>query len=208
MKTLLCTSLIAVLTAAPAVAADVPDDIYFEVLRNGSRFGEHVVRFSEGEEGQVLVDIGIELSVRFGPLTVFRYEHEASEIWRDGRLIEMQAETLKDGERNRVRIARESADALRAMSGLIPDLIPSSHWLGYEQGTAQILNTETGEPMDVVITDLGVETIETPSGQRDARRIRMEGSVTVDLWYDAEGRWVGCAFDVRGQSIVYRLVDA
>ncbi len=27
-----------------------------------------------------------------------------------------------------------------------------------------------------------------------ADRVRVQGTLTSDLWYDAEGRWVGCAF--------------
>ncbi len=202
LAALLLTSL-----SAPVLADNAPEDIYFEVLRNGSPFGEHVLRFDETEDGRVLVDVGIELSVRFGPLTVFRYEHEATEVWSDGQLLSLDAETFKDGERNRIRVERESETVLRAMSGLIPDLVPSSHWLGYEQGTTQILNTETGEPMDVSITDLGFEMLEAEGGSIRARRLRMEGSLTVDLWYDEAGRWVGCAFDARGQSIVYRRMS-
>jgi hypothetical protein len=53
-----------------------------------------------------------------------------------------------------------------------------------------------------------METIETASGTVDARRIRMSGTLTVDLWYDADGRWVGCEFEARGQSIRYVLRDS
>ncbi|MEM9180281.1 MAG: DUF6134 family protein [Pseudomonadota bacterium] len=33
----------------------------------------------------------------------------------------------------------------------------------------------------------------------------MKSDLTVDLWYDAQSRWVKLAFQVRGQDIEYVL---
>ena len=45
----------------------------------------------------------------------------------------------------------------------------------------------------------------TPAGPVAATRYRLEGSTTVDVWYDAMGRWVKMAFRLRGQSFEYKL---
>jgi len=208
MRNLFPSLLAPALLLAPSAQADAPPDLYFDVYRNGTPFGEHVVRFEETLDGRTLVDIEIELSVRLGPITLFRYEHQAAEVWREGELIGFTSNTLRDGERLRTEIIRESADQLRSPAGVLPDLPPSSHWQGYAPGLTEILNTETGEPMDVEVTDLGPDLFEAPEGPVSARRYRMQGSLTVDLWYDETGRWIGCAFDARGQEIVYRLRDA
>jgi hypothetical protein len=53
-----------------------------------------------------------------------------------------------------------------------------------------------------------MDRVEAASGARiDARHVRMTGTLTVDLWYDASGRWVGCVFTARGQEIRYVLRD-
>jgi hypothetical protein len=200
MKTLVLTLLSAAFASPVPVPAEPPADIVFDVLRNGQAFGRHEVRFDEGQDGALLVDIDISLRAGLGPITVFRYEHAAEEVWRDGQLVSLEAETLKDGDRVAVDVERGSdAD--------LADLIPSSYWLGYDPALTRILNTETGAPMPVEIEDLGLETIETASGEIEARHIRMTGTLTVDLWYDAEGRWVGCVFEARGQTIRYVLQD-
>ena len=55
---------------------------------------------------------------------------------------------------------------------------------------------------------MGSDWVETASGALiEARHVRMTGTLTVDLWYDASGRWVGCAFSARGQDIRYVLRD-
>ena len=62
--------------------------------------------------------------------------------------------------------------------------------------------------MDVVVEQLGVELFDGPDGTVEAERVRMTGTLTVDLWYDGNGRWIGCEFEVRGQRIQYRLAGS
>tara|TARA_R110000744_G_scaffold145205_7_gene257708 strand:+ start:6334 stop:6900 length:567 start_codon:yes stop_codon:yes gene_type:complete len=182
-----------------AYAADLPEpaDIHFQVLRNGTPFGEHRVSFTRSPSGELRVDTEIELTVRFGPLTVFRYEQSIEEAWDGDDLISLAGNTLRNGREYTIDLDRGSAFA---------NLIPSSHWRGYEAGTEQILNTETGEPMAVTITELGRREIFTSRGAVAARGVRMTGSLSVDLWYDEDGEWIGCEFEVDGQSVRYVLL--
>lgn len=202
MKKLALAAIAALTASAPVFANEAaPEDIIFEVLRNGSRFGEHSVRFEQ--DGDALrARTEIDLRVNIGPFTVFRYEHEADEIWRDGELVAISAETLKDGERSRFDYDRSEPD----LEPILAAFLPSTHWRSYDTATQTILNTETGEPLDVSVVELGWETIETADGPVEARRLRMVSDLTVDLWYDAEGNWVGCEFEARGQTIRYLRV--
>ncbi|WP_417483831.1 DUF6134 family protein [Maricaulis salignorans] len=174
-----------------------PSDIHFQVLRNGTPFGEHRVRFTRTSTGELRVDTEIELTVRFGPLTVFRYEQSIEEAWDGEDLISLAGATLRNGREYTIDLGRDNAFA---------DLVPSSHWRGYEPGTEQILNTETGEPMAVTITQLDRREILTGRGPIEARGVRMTGSLSVDLWYDEDGEWIGCEFEVDGQSVRYVLL--
>lgn len=185
------------LDTAHAATLPEPADIHFQVLRNGTPFGDHRVRFTRRPSGELLVDTEIELKVQFGPLTVFRYEQSIAEAWDAEGLVSLAAQTLRDGKQHAVDLDRDSAFAA---------LIPSSHWRGYEPGTELILNTETGEPMAVSITDLGHRDVATNRGLVQARGIRMTGSLSVDLWYDQNGGWVGCEFQVDGHSVRYVLL--
>ncbi|RKR02848.1 DUF6134 family protein [Maricaulis maris] len=194
--------------AVPAAAkSEMPRDVVFDVYRNGSLFGEHAVRFEQLPGGELQVDIDVELRVGFGPVTVFRYQHAADEVWADGALQSLQASTLKDGDRERFTLRRRPDGHVDIDGDIVEALHPSSHWSGYTPGVPAVLNTETGEPMPVEIEDLGVGTVTTADGVIEARHLRMTGTVSVDLWYDATGRWVGCAFTIGDQDIVYRLRD-
>ncbi|MBO6797908.1 DUF6134 family protein [Maricaulis sp.] len=189
---------IAAAVGLSSAEAETPADIRFEVYRNNSRMGEHAVAFSRTEAGDLRVDVDIDLAVRLGPIPVFRYQHDATEYWRDGQLIAIQAATFSDGEWSRWQAALNDTDGVP-----LAELPPSSHWTRYDPATVAILNTETGEAMPVEIVSLGLEAFPTSAGSVQAERIRMTGTLTVDLWYDADGNWVGCEFEARGQRIRY-----
>lgn len=190
---------------APIPRDAVPRDIVFDVYREGSEFGEHAIRFERTQNGALIVNVEVELTAGLGPLTVFRYEHRAEEVWREGELVRLTASTLKDGERRHVDIERVDGDMLASAGKPIPELLPSSHWRGYDPAMQTVLSTETGQPMPVTVEDLGMDVVETASGPVRARHIRVTGTLPMDLWYDASGRWVGCAFEARGHFIEYVL---
>jgi len=206
------------MTSAPVLVFE-PDDaprdgeeIIFDVYRNGgSHFGTHTVRFNtDGDD--LIAEISIRLRAGFGPLTVFRYEHDASERWREGDLVAKRSRTLKDGdtyemearlEDGVLRINGENPDGEPVVLALDPSTFPTSHWRGYQPDMEALLNTEHGTLMETEIRYLGEEEIEADGGTILATRIRVASSLTVDLWYDRNGRWAGCLFEARGQSIRY-----
>lgn len=187
--------ILVLLVFATPVRADVPNQIAFDVYRNGQPFGEHVLDFQR-DAGRTTVDVRIRLRAGLGPFTLFRYEHDAREVWQGDDLQVLESRTLKDGEELRVGLDGIQLAALG---------LPSSHWRRYETGSSSLINTETGEALDVTIEELGTEVLQIGGESIEAERIRMNGSVVLDLWYDADGNWVQCAFDIRGQSIEYRL---
>jgi len=203
--------------AAPALADDYPDPadgerIIFDVYRNGgTEFGTHEVIF-EREGGDVIARSTIRLRAGFGPITAFRYEHDATERWSDGRLMSLSSRTLKDGdtyevearyEDGQISVQGEDPDAGAVSLTLPGDILSSSHWHGYPPDMAEMLNTEHGTVMETVVEDLGMTQIEGDGGMIDVRHIRLSSSLVVDLFYDENGRWAGCQFEARGQTVRY-----
>lgn len=216
MKTGLVSLFLAMSLTSHAMAADyapIPESgaIEFDVYRGDSRFGTHILRFEE-DGNQLRVVSDVDLRVRIGPLTVFRYEHDSVETYENGQLLRLQAETLKDGERlivdlqrNGDRISGRGTNAEGQALELVHavSLAPSSHWQGYSADQQVILNTETGEEMPVTISELGVETLDIAGRTIEATRIRVEASLTLDLWYGPDGEWLRCQFSARGQDVTY-----
>ena len=52
-----------------------------------------------------------------------------------------------------------------------------------------------------------VPHINTGGEEIEATHYRLKSDITVDLWYDDQGRWVKLGFEARGQQIDYVLKD-
>lgn len=187
------------------------DQIRFDVLRKGNEFGTHTVRFERGEDGGLIVDIDVDLRAGFGPITLFRYELDAREVWKDGRLVALAGRVNDDGTKEEVEAVR-NGDGLKVdgdgFQGVIDgQVIPASHWNIAAMGEDALLSTENGEMLPVEITRQGRETLIIGGRDVEAERYLMDGDIDVTLWYDDAGRWLKLAFEARGQEIEYVLQE-
>ena len=184
-------------------------EIRYDIFRKGKPFGTHVTSFSVGEDGEFEVNHEINLKAKIGPITVYKYEHTATEVWDDNRLISLRGSTEKNGDELTVTAA-VSGDAL-SVSGtnfdgeVDADIVPATHWNIRQMFEGGILSTEGGQTLDVVVEELGRETLTIAGEPVETTKFSLASDLTVFLWYDDQGRWVKCAFTARGQSIEYEL---
>lgn len=199
----------ALLVSAPASA--VPSGagrIAFDVTRNGQPFGRHTITVS-GAEADLRAVSTVSLRATLGPLTAYSLEQTCSERWARGALTSLVCSTIKDGRRTQVRA--EMVNGRLRVTGASGEhwfpatAFPSSWWTRPPLNTRTLIDTQTGSPIQVRITNMGRDTIEVAGQRITAERIRVTGSISADLWYDTQGRWVGCNFRARGQNIAYRL---
>ena len=185
------------------------DEISFKVLRKGKPFGTHKVSFDVAADGTLTATTDVKLKAGLGPITVFNYELDATETWKDGQLVGLKGQVDDDGKDGSVR-ASSTGESLNVngtdYSGAVPlGILPSSHWNVAQTRATQLLSTEDGELIKINVVDKGQDTVVVDGQRVDARRYLMDSDIDVDLWYDAEGRWVKLAFEARGQQIEYAL---
>lgn len=187
------------------------DVISFNVLRNGGQFGSHVVRFDESGEGEITATIDVELRAGLGPITVFRYELDATETWRNGKLVSLRGAVNDDGNRGSVTAVRDgdqiAVDGTDYEGRVDGDIVTASHWNIAQIRASQILSTEDGEIINVAVTEQGRDSLTIGGQQVETTRYLMDSDIDVTLWYDDQGRWVKLAFEARGQSIEYVLEE-
>src|SRR5689334_12915417 len=127
---------LSLLVSAPALAQPgwQPSDgekLEFDVFRDGSAFGKHVVVFHKTGE-TLTVDSDIELKVALGPLTLFHYVHDVTEKYSAGNLLSVASKTKKDSKWK--TLAAEAVTgglkvAGAAFKGIQSGVvIPSTHW--------------------------------------------------------------------------------
>lgn len=215
MRTLvmLAAILLAPLTVAgPAMAQPwTPEHgtkLEFEVLRDGGAFGKHVVTFARAGD-TLTVKSDIELRVALGPITFFEYIHDVTEKYAGEKLTWVGSRTKKDGKWKTLS-AQATAGGLKvtgeAFKGVLTGIvIPSTHWNADEMKQAAMFSTETGEMLPMKVTDRGIEKIKAGGRMIDARRFDVKSELEASFWYDAQGRWVKCAFEAEGSKVEYVL---
>ncbi len=208
MKAVVVATALVLLGTAPTAAAPARGSVEFEVTRNGQPFGRHVITFT-GAGDELRSESLVSLRAGVGPLTVFRYEQACAETWAGARLATIECSTLRDGRRLEIRgNARDGRLVVTGANGvqtLSAAILPTSWWRRPTSAVTNMLDTETGSPMPVRVTEHGWEPIIIDGHEVRAERVRVQGAIGVDLWYDERGAWVGCRFVARGQLIEYRL---
>ena len=186
-------------------------EIKFDVLRKGKPFGKHIVSFAETPNGELEVTTDVDLKVSIGPFTAFKYQLDAREVWRGGRLVALEGKTNDDGEASFVE-ADLQGEALQVSGSefkgeVSEDIIPSSHWNIDQMLASKMLSTEDGSLLAMSVTPQGRETLKIAGQAIEANRYLLDSDIDIDLWYDDAGRWLKLAFQARGQDITYQLSE-
>ena len=185
------------------------DVIEFDVLRKGKPFGSHSVKFGQDSQGRLTATTDVNLKAGLGPITVFKYELDATEVWEDGQLVSLTGQVDDDGDEGAVKAAR-SGDGLEVegteYDGVVAgSIVPTSHWNFAATNSSKLLSTGNGEILEVTVSEQGNETIRVAGKEIETTRYLMDSDIDVMLWYDQAGRWMKLAFEARGQDIEYVL---
>jgi hypothetical protein len=214
---LLCPAL-----AAPAVAGAAADMALhreqwdFKVTLDGTPIGHHRFRLTpeDGEPDTWRLSSEADYDVRFLGIPVYRYRHQANELWRDGCLARLSADTDDDGERTAVQAQREG-DALRIVvengksqrAELARGCVMTfAYWNPDLCRQTALLNPQTGRLDRVQIAPAGTEQLSDGGHEVNAHGWRIlapQGPVVV--WFSAAGDWIGLDAVVSGKrKLSYR----
>lgn len=203
------TALIIVLGAGQAHA----EVLNYTVLRDGKPIGAHAVAIDQsGFETHVKIETDITVKVLF--INAYTFKHTSQEQWVDGRLMSITSTTQDDGIDKKLNVRTE--DGRFTVDSTVKGqerrqhadaaTLPASLWNPATVKQNALLNTLDGEVMDVVIDDLGAETVEVGGASLSARHYAINGELTRELWFDDAGRLVRMRFpDKTNTEIVYAL---
>ncbi len=198
------------IAVAPAAANPADGTLRFDVELDGRNIGAHALTFETHPDGTLDVAIEIDLEIAFGPFTVFAYTHRNRTSWQGGRLVAMNSETDDNGEQHWV-IVRAGNDGLTVSSDQDPGtklsaaMLPTTYWMASTVRQTRMINSQTGELLEVRTRKVGRETVPGPGGAIPATHYRLDGDLEIDLWYDDAGVLIGLAFVARGAQVTYRL---
>jgi hypothetical protein len=179
----------------------------FDVLRDGSKIGEHRLDF-EHLDDTLKVSVETDLSVSFAFLTLFRYEHKRVERWRGGQLESLAGMTNDDGKEYEVSIVLKAGHYSRTVNGTEEEIAGpvaiDSLW-SRDLLTGGKLFSAVSDKVYRVRSDLmGWETIQATDGPVEAEHYKLSGELDRDLWYARSGELLRVKYETPdGETYEY-----
>jgi hypothetical protein len=185
-------------------------DLRFRALRHGSPIGEHRVTFRP-DGNRLTVETRVEIAVKVLFFTVFRFRHEAEEVWQSDRLVSVKSTTDDNG-----TLLQVSGNAVAAGFRIIgedgPFLASGHHltsnalWASRVVRENRLIDVQHGGEIGLVTTRLGDEQVDTPQGPvRASRHHIITPYCAGSVFHDSDGRWVKGLLELRGERVEYAL---
>ncbi len=179
----------------------------FQIWRNGTMIGGHKVEF-QGDDQDFVVAIEAHMLVKFGPIPVFRYEHQGQETWRGGRFLTLETHTTTNGRREQLTAMR-SETGVRISTGEDRSTTspagahPLTHW-NWSVLETPLFNPQTGAAVhDAVVRSAGQSARLADGRAVPATRYVLSGQADITDWYDERGAWTG----LRGKAPDGSFID-
>ena len=197
--------------AATTDGIDEPTErLSFKVFLNDREIGYHDFTFRDAPSGRT-VESEARFNVKLLFINAFRYQHQNVERWANGCLKEISARTDNNGKDLAVegvatadRFLVDSNQGTAELTGCVQSF---AYWDPSLRDADRLLNSQTGEYLDVQVTSLGTDTITVGDREVAVERLRLTAKDTdIEICYDIEtGEWV--ALDTRlkkGRVLSYR----
>ena len=185
-------------------------DLRFRALRHGSPIGEHRVTFRPDGD-RLTVETRVEIAVKVLFVSVFRFRHEAEEVWQADRLLSVKSTTDDNG--TLLQVSGHAVAGGFRIIGQDGPFLASAHlltsnalWDSRIVRESRLIDVQHGGEIGVVTKQLGDEQVDTPQGPVRASRHHMitpyyAGSV----FHDGDGRWVKGLLELKGEHVEYAL---
>lgn len=203
---------IPVLAVAPSLAAlRRPNALRFDAFRNGDRIGEQTMTF-EPVSGALTVRTVADFAVKLGPITAYRYHHEATERWRAEEFASIETRTNQNGRSTTVAAVRGNDQVAISTAGRVTrapvSALPFTHW-NSKIASASLFNPQDGKLLREQVSRGGRAPVRVASGAPIlASRVVFRGDAYVEDYYNTDDVWVGLVGRLAdGSAMEYRLAS-
>ncbi len=200
----------AALTVLPASGAFAATSRrVFDLYRGKSKIGEQVISVRR-QSGSVQVDIDVDIAVRILGIPAYRYTLASQEVWQRGALRSLSSRCNDNGTANSVSAEAVSGGVQvsgSAFSGLVRGTPgTTTYWTQEFLQRPVWISTQDGRPMNISVQRAGNASIPAAGGSISATKFACRGDIgRLDLYYDANGEWVGSEFDAKGETARFVL---
>jgi len=198
--------LIGMVAASNALASPAEKSWDFLVLLDGSKIGYHRFQLTE-DDGQRRLTSEAKFDVRFLFINAFRYRHTNTEIWADGCLERIEANTRSNGKELAVTGLRAAegfvVDDGKAQNSLDDCVMTFAYWNPDFLSQPRLLNPQSGEYLDVEVERVGQEPIVVRGEEVPASVYRITArKMELKLWYSQDNEWLALESVAKGGRIL------
>jgi len=172
-------------------AAAATQEWHFEVSADGRHIGTHTFKVIDNAE-QRTVETTASFEAKVLRVPFYRYSHHDRELWKEGCLQQIQAETDDNGKSIHLQ-GQAGADGLRIDSGvLLPGCVTTfAYWDKRFMEQSHVLNAQTGEYLEFSARRIGLEQISVRGQTVEAEHYSvMTARFSIDLWYSPAAEWL------------------
>jgi len=201
----------ALLVCASGAGAAPRQDYDFRVLVDGRPIGTQSFHFSRDGAGYEMSTVA-RIKVRLLFLTAYRFHQTAVEHWRGGCLRAIRSRTDDNGDRYRIRGTADASGLALTVNGSEDTLDQAcvhtfAYWNPRLLRSQRLLDSETGKLKKVSLARLGRRPLPWDPDTRATSYRLHTGDGPTQLWYNANGRWLGLRSKLKnGHTVVYRPI--
>lgn len=155
----------------------------------------------------ITADITANLDISILGLINFTYALTAREVWQNGQVQSIEARTDNDGTAEYVSATATPGGVQvngTRWSGLVPGNPATTSFFAADFLTRPVwISTQDGKPLNVRAGNAGAETLDTPAGSVGVTRYGVRGDMEIDLFYTAQGEWIGSERSLAGQRVSF-----
>ena len=173
--------------------------VSFDVLLNGEIVGHSNLTHKKLKNGlEVLVDV--EITPKFLGLKFMKYTLTNREVWKNKKLISIDANSSWFGKRYYVKGQREEGGFRiegSAFSGVIKDTFATTSYFTPEFLKRKIwVSTQDGTPLEIKTRKLKNKKVSFNNKNYSVTEWEISGDLELTLQYDEQKNWVGSGFTV------------
>lgn len=185
------------LVLASAIQAAGVDVRNFQVFVDNRPAGSYRMTITPRADGSVVVTGQAEVRVRYVVIS-YHYSYSGTEVWKDGRLTQLQSNSDDNGKRYAVTAVADG-ESLRVRSNGQESQAPKDLWTtscwrlppaAYRNRAIGLLDVDTGRQINANLFDAGLNRLNIAGQVMDCAHYRVTGGVQLELWYDAQERLV------------------
>lgn len=176
----------------------------YEIQWMGEPVGELVIAFDRVDE-LLRVHNRIDVDARIFSYSLFRFNHVSEEQWQRGSLLAFQGVTVDNGKRQVVRVSPRSTTLYVDGKGgpyEVPlDTPLLSAWCQASISGPKIIEPTKGRIKSVTAERLSRRNARHGHQRPPSSRVRIEGDLRAEIWYDSRGIVTYAQFPVKGGTM-------